>query len=288
MRDLNYQLKQLCKRNRDGSYATQAGRAWLLSQMANQLHELGYRGMGVRSLKQKHVIALTELWARQGISIGTRKNRLAALRWWAAKVSKVGVMTRENSTYGIGSRNYVARASKAKNLDGAKLDRISDPYTKLSIRLQAAFGLRREEAIKFQPSYAIRNGQIQLKSSWTKGGRARTIPITSNTQRQILKEVSAFAGNGSLIPPELRYVQQLQRYERQLRTAGLEKLHGLRHAYAQRRYRDLTGWKSPAAGGPASRSLGSEQRALDKGARETIARELGHGRETIAAVYLGR
>ena len=27
MRDLNYQLKQLCRRNRDGSFATQADRA---------------------------------------------------------------------------------------------------------------------------------------------------------------------------------------------------------------------------------------------------------------------
>jgi len=288
LRDLNYQLKQLCKQNRDGSYSTQAGRAWLLSQMANQLHELGYRGMGVRSLKQKHVRALTELWQRQDIGIGTRKNRLAALRWWAGKVGKVSVMARSNSTYGIGSRNYVAKASKAKELDEAKLARISDPYTELSIRLQAAFGLRREEAIKFQPIYAIRNGHMQLKSSWTKGGRARTVPITNEEQKRLLNDVKAFAGNGSLIPPALRYVQQLRRYERQLRNVDLHKLHGLRHAYAQRRYRELTGWDSPAAGGPASKSLSEGNRALDRQARETITNELGHGRETISAVYLGR
>ena len=288
MRDLNYQLKQLCKRNRDGSYATQANRAWLLSQMANQLHELGYRGMGVRSLKPKHVLALIEFWDRQGLSIGTRKNRLAALRWWAGKVGKVSVMARSNSTYGIGSRSYVAKATKAKALDEAKLERISDPYTRLSIRLQAAFGLRREEAIKFQPSYGIRKGHIALKSSWTKGGRARKILVTNDAQRILLEEVSAFAGNGSLIPPELRYVQQLRRYERQLRNVGLENLHGLRHAYAQRRYGELTGWDAPAAGGPASKSLGPDQRALDRGAREIIAKELGHARETISAVYLGR
>ena len=288
MRDLNYQLKQLCQQNRDGSYATQAGRAWLLSQMANQLHELGYRRMGVRSLKQKHVMALTTLWERQGISIGTRKNRLSALRWWAKKVGKASVMAKANSTYGIGPRDYVARATKARALDEERLNRITDAYVRLSIRLQAAFGLRREEAIKFQPSYAIRHDHIHLKSSWTKGGRARSVPITTVEQRKLLAEVKAFAGNGSMIPPELRYVQQLRRYERQLRTAGLEKLHGLRHAYAQTRYDTLTGWKAPAAGGPASKSLSSDDRALDKEARETIARELGHGRESISAVYLGR
>ena len=46
-------------------------------------------------------------------------------------------------------------------------------YVRLSIRLQAAFGLRREESIKFNPSYAIQDDHIRLKSSWTKGGRAR-------------------------------------------------------------------------------------------------------------------
>ena len=42
MRDLNYQLKQLCERNRDGSYATRADRERLLTLVANQLRELGY------------------------------------------------------------------------------------------------------------------------------------------------------------------------------------------------------------------------------------------------------
>ena len=43
MRDLNYQLKQLCQRNRDGSYATRTDRERILSLVGTQLHELGYR-----------------------------------------------------------------------------------------------------------------------------------------------------------------------------------------------------------------------------------------------------
>ncbi|MDX1440769.1 MAG: hypothetical protein R3284_12795, partial [Rubricoccaceae bacterium] len=73
-----------------------------------------------------------------------------------------------------------------------------------------------------------------------------------------------------------------------VRTAGIRIPHGLRHAYAQRRYEELTGWKSPLAGGPTTKSLTIEQRALDEGARETISRELGHSREEITKVYLGR
>ena len=92
MKDLNYQLKKLCRDNRDGGYSTQATRRRLLDLIANQLHELRFRRMQPKSLKPKHVDALVSLWKDQGIGIGTLKNRLAALRWWAKKVGKANEM----------------------------------------------------------------------------------------------------------------------------------------------------------------------------------------------------
>ena len=288
MKDLNYQLMKLCRDNRDGGYSTQATRSRVLDLIASQLHELGYRRMQPQSLKPKHVDALVAHWQTQNIGVGTLKNRLSAIRWWARKVNKPSVIARDNSAYGIGKREYVTNESKARVLDDKKLSQISDQYVRLSIRLQAAFGLRREESIKFSPGYAIQDDHIKLKSSWTKGGRARTVPITTAHQRQLLDEVRNLAKGGSLIPPDRNYVQQLHGYERQVRNAGLTKLHGLRHAYAQRRYEELTGWKAPAAGGPVAKSLTEDQRALDRQARATISNELGHHREAISAVYLGR
>ena len=124
MRDLNYQLKQLCRNNRDGSYATQALRSKMLSQMANQLFELGYHRMQARSLKPKHVVALTKLWEQQGLSTGTRKNRLSTLRWWAAKVNKQNVVARDNDQYGLARRQYVTNASRVTAIHQEQLDRI--------------------------------------------------------------------------------------------------------------------------------------------------------------------
>ena len=288
MKDLNYQLKELCRRNRDGGYATQAGRGRMLDLIATQLHELGYRGMRPASLKPKHVDALVSRWREQGISTGTLKNRLSAVRWWAGKVNKQSVVARDNRAYGIGARTFVTKESKAQTLDQAKLARIEDAYVRMSVRLQSAFGLRREEAIKFNPSYAIRGDHIALKSSWTKGGRARTIPITNGYQHFLLREAKALAKGGALIPAHLKYVQQQHRYDRQTRQVGLRKLHGLRHDYAQRRYQQLTGWPCPARGGPASKDLSREQRAIDQEARVTISHELGHARESVTGVYLGR
>ncbi len=104
MRDLNYELKQLCHRNRDGSYATQRDRERVLNQIANQLHDWGYRHMDAASLKSKHVERLVESWKAAGLSVGTIKNRMAELRWWAEKIGKDKIVAGDNAHYGIGNR----------------------------------------------------------------------------------------------------------------------------------------------------------------------------------------
>ena len=288
MRDLNFELKQMCRRNRDGSYATQRDRERVLDLVAGQLQELGFRYMTAASLKPKHVEGLVQRWLSEGLAVGTLKNRMAELRWWAEKIGKQNVLARNNSHYGIANRQYVTKVSKARELSGVELGRITDPYTAMSLRLQAAFGLRRGESIKIQPGWADRGNELALKASWTKGGRAREIPIRNEEQRQVLNDAKALAGRGSLIPAARLYVNQLRRFEHQCAAAGVHRIHGHRHQYAQVRYRELTGWAAPAAGGPRSKDLTPEQRAMDREARLTISAELGHEREQITAVYLGR
>lgn len=288
MRDLNFGLKQLADRNRDGSYATQANRDRILSLVANQLYEAGFKKMTVHDLGGRHVNALVERWQREELAPGTIKNRMAALRWWAEKVGRASVVARDNDRYGIPERVFVTNESKAVALSASALAKVASPHVCLSLELQAVFGLRREEAIKIQVSYADRGDHLALKASWCKGGRARDVPITTPAQRELLNRVHAFAGRGSLVPADLKYVQQLKIYERQCTDAGLNKMHGLRHAYAQARYEVLTGWPAPAVGGPSAKDLTPEQKAIDQAARLTISAELGHEREQITAVYLGR
>lgn len=288
MDKLQWDLRQLCSRNRDGSYATQAARSRDLDLCARQLKEMGYRNMRSSSLKDKHVSALVTRWQGEGLSTGTVKNRLAHLRWWAEKVGKPSVIPNDNDKLGIPERSYRSETGKQLALDVDKMGKISDDRVKLSLTLQWAFGLRREESIKFIPEYAIRGNELHLKPSWTKGGRARVIPIRNDHQRRVLERVKEVAGKGSLIPSDRTYIQHLKVYERELKNAGISKAHGLRHAYAQERYKELTGWPAPHAGGPKSAELSAEQRAIDQAARMTISEELGHGREEITAVYLGR
>jgi integrase len=288
MRDLNHDIKNLCRRNRDGSFATQHDREGILTLVANQLQEGGFRHLRAAGIRSKHIEHLVDRWHADGISPGTFKNRMSALRWLAEKIDKQNIVARDNSTYGIADRKHVTNVSKASALDDAKLAKVSDAYTALSLRLQEAFGLRREESIKLRPSLADRGDVLHLNASWTKGGKERDVPIQTEAQRDLLNEVRQLAGAGSLIPGDMSYRDQLNRFKSQTAQAGIDRVHGLRHAYAQTRYEQLTGWKAPAAGELSSKQLTPEQKAVDRQARLTISRELGHEREQITAVYLGR
>ena len=72
MKDLNYQLRKLCRDNRDGGFSTQATRSRLLDLIANHLQELGFRRMQTKSLKPKHVDALVGALARTRASAWAR------------------------------------------------------------------------------------------------------------------------------------------------------------------------------------------------------------------------
>ena len=292
MRTLNRDFKLMCQRNRDGSFATQHDRERLLTMVANQLHEGGFKNLRAQGLRTKHIEHLVSRWQAEGASSGTMKNRMAALRWVAEKIGKENIVARDNAAYGIANRQFVANESKATALDAAKLAKVTDTNTAMSLQLQEAFGLRREESIKIQPGWADRGDSLVLKASWTKGGKEREIPIRTDAQRQVMDQAKALAaangGSGSLIPAHMLYVDQLNRFKAQTAFAGIDRVHGLRHAYAQARYVELTGWKAPAVGGPTSRQLSPQMKEIDRQARMTISRELGHEREQITAVYLSR
>lgn len=287
MDNLTMDLVRLSQRNRDGSYGTQTNRRRGLTAMASDLSDLGYKLPGAASLKPKHIEALVEKWLDADTTDASIRNRLTWLRWWAEKINKPNVVQRDNSAYGVAERGEVTR-NRAQTLDPAKFKAIECPYIQASLLLQAAFGLRREEAMKFQPQAAIRGDYISLQASWTKGGRARTVPITTLEQRHVLQHVmKLMPGRGSLIPAHLSYVEHLKRFEYQTLKVNLRNTHGLRHAYAQKRYAALSGQACPLAGGKDWKAMSPTEREADRAARRQISAELGHGRLKITDIYLG-
>lgn len=114
--------------------------------------------MHAESLKPKHVEALVARWKAESLSAGTIKNRMTELRWWAEKISKQNVVARANDEYGIAKRQYVTSVNQSRELTAGDLAKITDPYTQVSLKLQAAFGLRREEYRSSRP--------MLTKSDW--------------------------------------------------------------------------------------------------------------------------
>lgn len=285
-------LVEVLRNNKEGSFATHANRSERLKLAVKELKEEGYKLKSVKNLKQKHIRALVKNWKDRGLSAGTMKNRMSDLRWLSRKIGNPRIVERSNRDYEIEDRKYVNNnVNIAKKLDQADLRKVTNEHVKMSLRMQEAFGLRREEAMKIQPHIADKGDKLVLKDSWCKGGRAREIPIRNEAQRELLNEVKAFVkehGDKSLIPSDLSYKQHLKAYEYQTSNVGITKNHGLRHQYAQERYRELTGRECPKNGGLRSRQLSSEEKAIDNAARLEISEELGHGRESITAVYLGR
>lgn len=290
---LEYQFNQLCNKFREGSHATQANRRSMLQLFVEQLAKNGYdvKSMSPSDLKGRHVNKLLEQWRKDGVSTGTIKNRMTTLRWWAEKVGNGGAV-KDNATYKIENRVYVTNENKSISLKDLDLSK-TDPNIAQSLRLQDAFGLRREESMKFQPEYAL-DGQkienakyIRLKDSWTKGGRPRTIPIFNENQRNELRNAYTLAvkNGGSMIPKQKSYKSHKANFEAVTHALGVGQTHGLRHGYAQTRYLELMGFDCPVVGG--FRELTLEEKQQDKVIRLQISEELGHSRINITAVYLG-
>ena len=222
---------------------------------------------------------------------------MADLRYVAKNFNREHIIHASNSHYGIEKRSYIPVKNKA--MTECDFSKITDERLRCSIELQQAFGLRREECLKIKPQQALRqtaSGQyyLDLQKSWTKGGIHRTIMIANDQQLRVVERAQKIAGTGSMIPRERTYIEQRNFYDAVTRQQGLYNLHGLRHAYAQKRYYEITqektnnnGWHCPVAGGLKLSQLTHEQKIIDQEARKIISNELGHSRIAIVKNYTG-
>ncbi|EII2379223.1 integrase domain-containing protein [Vibrio cholerae] len=169
------------------------------------------------------------------------------------------------------------------------------------LELQRNFGLRFEESAKLDAVKALREaekiGSVSVKDG-TKGGRARTVPITNAAQVSALQRATSVQDGRSMIPVDQSYREFRQEAYREIGCHPVN-FHGERHHYAQTRYRELLGAECPIKAGVKhggahheylAKALGisvEQARILDKEIRAEVARELGHGRIDVTNSYLG-
>jgi hypothetical protein len=287
-KQLQSSIYYVLKHNKHGSFKTQANRRGILMRAAEDLIYSGYKLKNIKNLKEKHIRCLFDKWRSENLSLGTLKNRRAVLQWVSEIIGKSN-MVPTNFELGIANRNMINSTNKAIELSDIQLQSITDKNIYVSLQLQRVFGLRKEESLKIKPFIADSGDKLKLQGSWCKGGRAREIPILTDEQRYWLNEAKKIVKGreNSMIPKERSFKNQLNIFRAETRRAKIKHVHGLRHAYAQKRYRELTGWECPARGGPIAKGLSMQQALLDRRARLQISKELGHGRIRITAIYCG-
>lgn len=265
------------------SYATKYERLSRLMRIGIDLHETGYKVQNIACIKPRHVYKLVAHWQARELSAGRIKNFMSDLRFIYRLFNEKDLP--DNDTLGIANRSYVLEENKA--IDEIDLSVISDEYLRCSMELQRHFGLRREECLKIKPRAADKGKRLWLKSSWTKGNVERYIPIKTEEQRYWLDKAKEIAKTGSLIPVHKTYKQQRDKYDLEVEKQGWSNLHGLRHAYAQRRYSELSGLPSPIVSDEKV-IMDEEKQSADLTAKEIVSQELGHSRPEILGSYIGR
>lgn len=151
-------------------------------------------------------------------------------------------------------------------------------------------GMRSEEASLIDARSALsearERGAIALGRG-TKGGRPRVVPVTPEGVRALERAAEVQGKDRSLVPAHQTLAQWQETGLREIRetvAARLEcrGLHDLRSTYACTRYQELTGRPAPVVAG--GRLVDKPE---DRAARQVIAEELGHGRPSVSASYIG-
>ena len=290
-------MSYLISRNKEGSIKTHRDRQVNLQAVAKELKN-DFRLGKLENLKQKHVVHLVDKWKGSGIAVSTIKNRVSQLRWVAEKLDKTNMIPHKNSELGIDNRTIDYNTDKGWTPDESFKENLPEDL-QIHVDLMREFGLRFEEAAHLRP--VENDGKTELNVIYgTKGGRDREVPIRTEEQRAVLDRAREFVDKNrqtNLQPEGMTYKKWEDSARNSYRDAGMTKdgvgsPHGLRHQYAQDRYQELTGWKSPAELSDADRSqfkasMDQEMKGKDIEARQIVSQELGHGRVQVVANYVG-
>lgn len=205
------------------------------------------------------------------------------------------------SDCGIQKRIYIPTESKAlSEANHTNAQSVSGGRVSALLGLQRAFGLRFKESALLDAKAALKEarekGFISVNSG-TKGGRKRTVPCRP-TGITALEQASAIQDGRSMVPEIMVSYYKFREECYAVASKQDFKFHSERHAYAQERYREITGAPSPIESGwPRKERFKhlaeylniseTEAREIDNAARQIVSIELGHSRVEITDAYLG-
>ena len=265
-------------------------------------------GIGVNqphNLTVKHLLLLIEHWQKT-VSVATLHNLISDFRTlheWSGSANRLPA----NQRLGVPRRSdAVERDAEGKRVvrdEGVKLTpehlAALPDWLRPVVELEAEFGLRRKEALKVNPREAWdrrphgsrgRYGRLFLKRTVCKGGRPRTLPVSTRAQADLLERCCRAvhrASAKSMIQDDGKsYDEAAKKYDHAMAEAGL-KGHDYRKEFAIREYEEAAGQSAPVRGGTPRDELKGAAARRDRAARLKVSLLLGHGRIDITKVYVG-
>ncbi|WP_151637871.1 phage integrase N-terminal domain-containing protein [Noviherbaspirillum aerium] len=207
-----------------------------------RLRELGHPVQKLTNVGDRHIRLVVRNWyLERGLNPKTIQNYVSRLKvvfsqmgkpnlvhGWQEYLPDVSPDLLVVKTSAVKSKGFTANGVDVAKII-AEADRLNDRFG-LMLRLELAFGLRREEVLHCRPWIADRGTDLRVYPGEGKSGRSRDIPIESDHQRQILKYVQTkigktkhlgweYDGNGR--PTNLE--KNLKRYENLAHRLGLTK-----------------------------------------------------------------
>lgn len=304
--------RQHTSKDKDTSFKTRAERARFLRTFLRELHtEGGFKTLpDPRNIGQKHIQATVDLWKRRQLSPATIQTYLSFLRALCQWLHKPGLV-RPPQFYGLQLEQYQRHeaATRDKSWSGNQIDievviaavDAYDAHVGAALHLIRALGLRRKEAVMFNPHTGVvpfaatglpyEEQKAELYAGvlrGSKGGRQRYIPLDTQERLTAIERARALArDNGDLTQPGMSLKQSLQRFSNVMKKFGLMRsalgatAHGLRHEVLLEEFERSTGCAAPVRGGK------SPAPEVETSARQGVAELAGHARIRASNAYCG-
>nr|WP_284509512.1 integrase domain-containing protein [Caballeronia sp. GAFFF3] len=281
------------------SIKTQTYRVRHLIAGFRELRKGGFALQSPWNLSEKHIAYLVKLWVTEKEQApGTVENKLTywrTLAAWMKKHQLVGTVDDYMKRPDGYRRYYVAQEDKSWEAASVDVnDTISrlcecDRWVAIQVELQATFGLRAQESMLLRPLQCLRvSGHLHVIDG-TKGGRPRLVPIDAEWQYEVLIRAARLANprTGSMIPEPWSLKKWYRHFYHVLQKEGISRgglgvtVHGLRHAYLQRMYEQITG--VPA---PIKRADHRPDPELHQRAMQQLVEAAGHSLAAKATAYI--
>ena len=312
---IKYVAKQIAKANNRG-FATAKKVRTILNVLRN---EFGIKNL--KNLNENTRERFIDWLKNQGYNSHTTATYVSAFNRVAEYAEKPDLWISAKE-YGLekGSFEYVNRAApdEAHRAFVAFLEQkaqatgdVRYEALKHSVELQRTFGLRASESFGIKITEKnLENQKLSLnRHDLTKNGRPREVPVFNTRQVEVFNRAKSFAeqhGWRSLIAPDhskSQWVNFAYKALNEFRSSHPEhkdySFHAERHAFAQEYYSFLKEQKQRDEAEARLDSMLSQSqdqqdrpeqndRETDREIRREISEALGHSREEVTSVYVGK